>query len=190
MIKLRKYSNEFFFTWRHIQLLNFSIWFSTEVAQIRNFFGSTNSRPFKILTFVQKFIIFSVLKTSTSPVNDKIQFFNGNSASLPSSNRSSEAFNLTKKNFKSDDFQHLHTQEENIKDIEEMEGLKIQNEALKDRLKKNESIISDLQERLSKVEVNGVIPPKRNGIIESSVLEIVNAMAQVSFSNWLKLPWP
>ena len=130
-----------------------------------------------------------MLKTSTSPVIDKIQFFNGNSASLPSSNRSSEAFNLTKKNFKSDDFQHLHTQEENIKDIEEMEGLKIQNEALKDRLKKNESIISDLQERLSKVEVNGVIPPKRNGIIESSVLEIVNAMAQVSNRNSIKLPW-
>ena len=130
---------------------------------------------------VHKIIMFLVLKTSTSPVNDKIQFFNGNSASLPSSNRSSEAFNLTKKNFKSDDFHHLHTQEENIKDTEELEGLKIQNEELKDRLKKNESIISDLQERLSKVEVNGVIPPKRNGIIESSVLEIVNAMAQVSY---------
>ena len=69
-----------------------------------------------------------------------------------------------------------------------MESLKIQNEELKDRLKKNESIISDLQERLSKVEVNGVIPAKRNGIIESSVLEIVNAMAKVSYWNSLKLP--
>ena len=67
-----------------------------------------------------------------------------------------------------------------------MEGLKIQNEELKDRLKKNESIISDLQDRLSKVEVNGVIPPKRNGIIESSVLEIVNAMAKVIYWNSLK----
>ena len=88
-----------------------------------------------------------MFKTS-SPVNDKIQFFNGNSASLPTSNRSSEAFNLTKKPFKSDDFQHLHSQEENIKDVEEMEELKIQNEELKDRLKKNETIINDLQERL------------------------------------------
>ena len=69
-----------------------------------------------------------------------------------------------------------------------MESLKIQNEELKDRLKKNESIISDLQERLSKVEVNEVIPSKRNGIIESSVLEIVNAMAQVGYWNSLKLP--
>ena len=91
--------------------------------------------------------ISSVLKTS-SPINDKIQFFNGNSASLPTSNRSSEAFNLNKKTFKSDDFQQLHTQEENIKDVEYMQDLKIQNEELKDRLKKNESIIFDLQERL------------------------------------------
>ena len=73
-------------------------------------------------------------------------------------------------------------------DMEEMEDLKIQNEELKDRLKKNESIICELEERLSKVEVNGVIPPKRNGIIESSVLEIVNAMAQVSYRTSLKLP--
>ena len=69
-----------------------------------------------------------------------------------------------------------------------MEELKIQNAELKDRLKKNESIISDLQERLSEVKVSGVIPPKRNGIIESSVLEIVNAMAQVSYRTSLKLP--
>ena len=107
---------------------------------------------------------------------------------MPCSNRSSEASNLTKKNFKSDDFHQLHTQEENIKDMEEMEELKIQNAELKDRLKKNESIISDLQERLSEVKVSGVIPPKRNGIIESSVLEIVNAMAQVSYRNERKLP--
>ena len=81
-----------------------------------------------------------------------------------------------------------------------MEELKVQNEELKERLKKNETIIYDLQERLrffyienkaleilknisSKVEVSGGIPPKRNGIIESSVLEIVNAMAQVSFES-------
>ena len=35
-----------------------------------------------------------------------------------------------------------------MKDIEEMEELKVQNEELKDRLKKNETIINDLQERL------------------------------------------